>query len=98
MASLPSQEQWQQQSLELRLWTTFDALLRDTIWGELATQTNAYAEKCLSRLGQDAAAHMDSPYFKQFAHLNNWKAVTANDMWTFAAHLIVLVLVNKLEP
>ena len=34
----------------------FDALLRDTIWGELAMQTNAYAEKCLSRLGQDAAA------------------------------------------
>ena len=29
----------------------FDALLRDTIWGELATQTNAYAEKCLSQLG-----------------------------------------------
>ena len=26
----------------------FDALLRDTIWGELAMQTNAYAEKCLS--------------------------------------------------
>ena len=75
----------------------FDALLRATIWGELATQTNAYAEKCLSRLGQDAAAHMDSPYFKQFAHLNNWKAVTANDMWTFAAHLIVLGLVNKPE-
>ena len=73
----------------------FDALLRDTIWGELAMQTNAYAEKCLSRLGQDAAAHMDSPYFKQFAHLNNWKAVTANDMQTFAAHLIVLGLVNK---
>ena len=75
----------------------FDALLRDTIWGELAMQTNAYAEKCLSRLGQDAAAHMDSPYFKKFAHLNNWKAVTANDMWTFAAHLIVLGLVNKPE-
>ena len=75
----------------------FDALLRDTIWGELATQTNAYAEKCLSRLGQDAAAHMDSPYFKQFTRLNNWKAVTANDMRTFAAHLIVLGLVNKPE-
>ena len=60
-------------------------------------QTNAYAEKCLSRLGQDAAAHMDSPYFKQFARLNNWKAVTANDMRTFAAHLIVLGLVNKPE-
>ena len=40
---------------------------------------------------------MDSPYFKQFAHLNNWKAVTANDMCTFAAHLIVLGLVNKPE-
>ena len=26
----------------------FDALLRDTIWGELAMQTNAYAKKCLS--------------------------------------------------
>ena len=49
------------------------------------------------RLGQDAAAHMDSPYFKQFARLNNWKAVTANDMRTFAAHLIVLGLVNKPE-
>ena len=24
----------------------FDALLRDTIWGELALQTNAYAKKC----------------------------------------------------
>ena len=75
----------------------FDALLRDTIWGELAMQTNAYAEKCLSRLGQDAAACMDSPYFKQFARLSNWKAVTANDMQTFAAHLIVLGLVNKPE-
>ena len=75
----------------------FDALLRDTIWGEQATQTNAYAKKCLSRLAQDAAAHMDIPYFKQFACLNNWKAVTANDMWTFAAHLIVLGLVNKPE-
>ena len=49
------------------------------------------------QLGQDAAAHMDSPYFKQFACLNNWKVVTANDMRTFAAHLIVLGLVNKLE-
>ena len=40
---------------------------------------------------------MDSPYFKQFARLNNWKVVTANDMRTFAAHLIVLGLVNKPE-
>ena len=38
----------------------FDVLLRDTIWGELAVQTNAYAKKCLSQLGQDAAAHISS--------------------------------------
>ena len=34
---------------------------------------------------------LDSPYFKQFACLNNWKAVTANDMRTFAATLLFWV-------
>lgn len=75
----------------------FDFLFRDTMWGELATQTNAYAVSRLERLGPDAVARMDNPDFRRHARLNLWKAVTAEDMRIFAAHLIVLGLVKKPE-
>lgn len=73
----------------------FEALLRDTIWGELAAQTNAYANARLQKLGPDAAARMDNPAYKRHARMNFWKDVTAEDMRIFAAHLILLGLLKK---
>ena len=73
----------------------FNFLFKDAMWGELAMQTNDYAQRRLEQLGPDAVARMDNPGFKIHARLNYWKPVTAVDMRVFAAHLILLGLVKK---
>ena len=75
----------------------FDGLLRETVWGELAAQTNAYAQRRIAELGADAVARMDHPNYKRHARLNKWKDMTGDEMRVFAAHLIVLGLIKKPE-
>jgi hypothetical protein len=73
----------------------FTALFNETMWGEIATQTNLYAERTLERLGPDVIARMNNPAYQKHSRINLWKAVTAGDMKTFAAHLIVMGLIKK---
>ncbi len=42
-------------------------------------------------------ARIDYVNYKRFAHLNLWKPVTGEDIRIFAAHLIILGLIKKLE-
>ena len=67
----------------------FNFLFKDAMWGEMAMQTNDYAQKRLEQLGPDAVARMDNPGFKRHSRLNYWKPVTAIDMRIFAAHLTI---------
>ena len=73
----------------------FCALFRDTMWGEIAQQTNMYAERRQALLGGDAVARMDHPDYRPHARINTWSQVTAQDMKTFVAHLIIMGLVRK---
>ncbi len=75
----------------------FDFLFSDSMWGEIAIQTNEYAQSRLEKLGPDAVARMDHPDFKKKSRLNFWKPVTAENICVFAAHLIILGLVKKPE-
>ena len=75
----------------------FEYFFRDAMWGEIATQTNAYAQSHLERLGPDAVTRMDHPDYKHHSRLNLWKQVTAQEMRIFAAHLIILGVVRKPE-
>ena len=75
----------------------FEYFFRDAMWGEIATQTNAYAQSRLERLGPDAVTQMDHPDYKRHSRLNLWKQVTAQEMRIFAAHLIILGVVRKPE-
>lgn len=73
----------------------FEGLFRDTMWGEMAHQTNLYAEKRLDQLGGDVVARMDHADFHRHARINTWKQVTAYDMKCFVSHLLIMGLVRK---
>lgn len=75
----------------------FDFLFSDSMWGEIALQTNDYAQKRLDRYGTDAIARLDNPDFRRKARMNFWKPVSADDMKVFFAHIILLGLVHKPE-
>ena len=77
----------------------FYFLFRDTMWGQIANQTNEYALRRQQRLGPDAVAvqSMEHPDYKRFACQNLWKPVSIEDIRVFAAHLILLGLIKKPE-
>ena len=75
----------------------FNFLFRDTMWGQIANQTNEYALQRQQRLGPDAVARMEHPDYKRFACQNLWKPVGIEDIRVFAAHLNLLGLIKKPE-
>ena len=75
----------------------FNFLFRDTMWGQIANQTNEYALWRQQLLGSDAVARMEHPDYMRFACQNLWKPVSIEDIRVFAAHLILLGLIKKPE-
>ena len=75
----------------------FNFLFKESMWGEIALQTNEYAQRQLEKQGTDVIARMDNPLYKRHARLNSWKPVLAEDIRVFAAHLILMGLLKKPE-
>ena len=75
----------------------FEALFDDHMWTHLAENTNLYAAKRRTLLGNCPIEAIDNPAYKQYSRLNNWKEVTEAELQVFVAHLLVMGVLRKSE-
>ena len=73
----------------------FDELFDNSMWQDIADQTNLYAYKQKRKFGADAAQRANHVDFKRHSRLNFWKDVSVRELKIFFAHIIVMGIVRK---
>lgn len=75
----------------------FHFLFDESMWGTIVEETNEYARRKLSILGNDSFEWSQHADYLPFARINKWKNLSVCELKIFVTHLILISLTRKPE-